>query len=201
MAPAYRDREIAEMLKNQEFRHAHASPARSHDLQPVLSSDSDPSWAREGRARSSTSLGNLRSADHRDPGSRRTSPSLRTTGGVGGGPAGVPSGHRCGVDVHCTQSVSLNRLGRRWSGCHIHRDPKYATRAALPWPEVSPVSDRSSFGEGQLGINCHHSAQNGPKGNGSSGWTRTSNPPVNRLMQGVFPGASSMVYLRPRTWF
>ena len=34
-----------------------------------------------------------------------------------------------------------------------------------------------------LGINCHLSAQNRPRENGSSGWTRTSNPPVNTLMQ------------------
>jgi hypothetical protein len=31
--------------------------------------------------------------------------------------------------------------------------------------------------------------------NGSSGWTRTSNPPVNSLMQVVYPVGSSMVYL------
>jgi hypothetical protein len=30
---------------------------------------------------------------------------------------------------------------------------------------------------------------------GSSGWIRTSNPPVNRLMQVVYPVGSSMVYL------
>jgi hypothetical protein len=31
------------------------------------------------------------------------------------------------------------------------------------------------------------------KKNGSSGWTRTSNPPVNRLMQVVYPLGSSVV--------
>jgi hypothetical protein len=33
-----------------------------------------------------------------------------------------------------------------------------------------------------LGMNCHHSAQNGPNESGSSGWIRTSNPPVNSRM-------------------
>src|SRR5207253_4926551 len=37
--------------------------------------------------------------------------------------------------------------------------------------------------------------------NGSSGWTRTNNPPVNRLMQVVYPVGSSMAYLNPRSWF
>ena len=45
------------------------------------------------------------------------------------------------------------------------------------------------------GIYCYLCAQNGHEGCGSSGWIRTSNPPVNRLMQVVFPGGSSWVYL------
>src|SRR5438445_12795149 len=36
---------------------------------------------------------------------------------------------------------------------------------------------------------------------GSSGWIRTSNPPVNRLMQVVYPIGSSMVYLTPHGWY
>src|SRR5437879_758068 len=41
-----------------------ASATRPHDLQPVLSSESDASWAREGRARSPTSLDKIHWADH-----------------------------------------------------------------------------------------------------------------------------------------
>ena len=46
-----------------------------------------------------------------------------------------------------------------------------------------------------LGINCHPCVQNGHRENGSSGWIRTSNPPVNRLMQVVYLVGSSSVYL------
>ena len=31
-----------------------------------------------------------------------------------------------------------------------------------------------------LGMNCHPCDRNGPREIGSSGWIRTSNPPVNR---------------------
>src|SRR5207244_3611594 len=64
-----------------------ASATRPHDLQPVLSSESDPSWPREGRARSPTSLAKIHWADHRDSGSRRPSSPLRTAGSVSARPA------------------------------------------------------------------------------------------------------------------
>ena len=54
---------------------------------PVLSSESDASWAREGRAGSSTHLANVRWANHRGSRSRRPSSPLRTAGRVSGGPA------------------------------------------------------------------------------------------------------------------
>jgi hypothetical protein len=46
------------------------------------------------------------------------------------------------------------------------------------------------------GMNCHPCVRNGPEIVGSSGWIRTSNPPVNRLMQvvglaGAFRAGSS----------
>ena len=71
-----------------------ASATRPHDLQPALSSESDASWAREGRARSPTSLDKIHWADHRDPGSRRPSSPLRTAGSVSARPAGAP-----GLDI------------------------------------------------------------------------------------------------------
>ena len=43
-----------------------ASATRPHDLQPVLSSESDASGAQEGRARSPTRLGAVHWAHHRD---------------------------------------------------------------------------------------------------------------------------------------
>src|SRR5882762_5393566 len=64
-----------------------ASATRPDDLQPVLPSESDASGAREGRARSSTHLGNVHSADHRDSGSGRPASPLRTAGSISSGPA------------------------------------------------------------------------------------------------------------------
>ena len=43
-----------------------ASATCPHDLQPVLPSESDASWAQEGRPRSSTRLGDVPWAHHRD---------------------------------------------------------------------------------------------------------------------------------------
>ena len=80
-------------------------------LQPLLSSQSDASWAREGRARSSTSLGNVHRADHRDSRSRRTSSSPRTTSSVGTRPASVLVLDISAGNTHLTHLFFVDRKG------------------------------------------------------------------------------------------
>jgi hypothetical protein len=58
------------------------SATHPHDLQPVLSSKPNASWAGEGRARSAAGLTTVRWADYRDSGSRRASSPLRAAGRI-----------------------------------------------------------------------------------------------------------------------
>src|SRR5262245_7863040 len=58
-----------------------------NDLQPVLSSEPDASWARKGRARSAADLTPISWSDHRASGSRRAASPLRAAGRVTARPA------------------------------------------------------------------------------------------------------------------
>jgi hypothetical protein len=62
--------------------------------------------------------------------------------------------------------------------------------AAVPTPAKKVMSHSTSQNTNRRGRVVKFA-----KRIGSSGWIRTSNPPVNRLMQVVYPVGSSMVYL------
>jgi len=99
-----------------------ASAARPHDLRPVRSSESDTSWAREGRARCPSSLDNRPWADHRDSGSRRPSSSLRTAGGVSARPARRASVLDISAErARITRSSVSSSIRRRRERTSIHR--------------------------------------------------------------------------------
>src|SRR5262249_21062052 len=73
-----------ECLDHMIVLNARPSATRPHDLQPVLSSKPDASWAGERRSRQPADLTTIRWIDHRDSRSRRTASPLRTAGRASG---------------------------------------------------------------------------------------------------------------------
>ena len=84
--------------------------------------------------------------------------------------------------VFAGQNVGVTQVGERiWLVTFMHYDLGYFDDETCrlepienPFgPKVLPMS---------LGMNCHPCVRNGPEEIGSSGWIRTSNPPVNSRM-------------------
>ena len=82
--------------------------------------------------------------------------------------------------VFAGQSVGVTQVGERiWLVTFMQYDLGYFDETCRLEP-IAPI--RPETVTHPLGINCHPSDQNGPLRGGSSGWTRTSNPPVNSRM-------------------
>src|SRR5262245_43111818 len=117
-----------------------ASSTCPHALQPVLSSDSNPSWAGEGRARSPTRFGHVHRDNHRDSGSRRPPSPLRTAGSIDSGSSGertldisVPSARIAYAPVADSSERSAELTS------HSKRDPTCTAAHQSPGPNAPSV--------------------------------------------------------------
>ena len=83
--------------------------------------------------------------------------------------------------VFAGQNVGVTQVGERiWLVTFMQYDLGYFDDETC---RLEPIEN--PFGPKvtpPLGINCYLSDQKGPYWRGSSGWTRTSNPPVNSRM-------------------
>jgi hypothetical protein len=102
-------------------------------------SESDASWAREGRPRSSTSLGNVHWAHHRDSRSGRPSSPIRTAGSTSGTPVDTQK-LDIGVRRHASHTARFRSIDRTISGADVTYTVIRNMHRPYQGQSVSPVN-------------------------------------------------------------